>query len=255
MGHAPPEHRTAFITGGSSGIGRGLALWFARRGVRVFAAARRMEALTALSELASREGHHITPVHLDVTDTTATVRALEAADDQTGGIDLVIANAGIGSGGGGKRGSFQNAEPMIRTNVLGASATLYALLPRMLERGRGHLVGMSSLAALRGLPKSSAYSASKAFLSTLCESLRLDVEPLGLHVTCLQPGFIRSDLTAKHDRKLPYLLELDDAVEHMGRAILRGDAVFSFPWQLSMPLHTLRALPSRLYDGLARRVL
>ena len=247
-----PSYRSALITGASSGIGRALALWFARRGTIVRAAARRREALDTLVEEARSAGGRVLPFALDVTDTEATVRLVRTLDEECGGLDLVVANAGISVATDGRRLDWSDVERILHVNVLGAAATLSAALPAMVSRGRGHLVGVSSLASWRGMPRFSAYCGSKAFLSVFLEGLRVDLRRVGVRVTSIHPGYVKSEITAGREGRMTFLLETDDAADRMGRAILRGDRVFSFPWQLQLVARLVRGLPDGLFDRLAR---
>lgn len=245
---ADATYRTALITGASSGLGRELALWFARRGTRVFAAARRLEQLEALSREAEGLSGRVEPVALDVAQEEATLEQVRSLDARTGGLDLVVANAGVGDDTPATRLDWAVVKRTLDVNVTGAAATLCAALPQMVERGRGHLVGVASLAAYRGLPRMAAYSASKAFLSTFCESLRVDLQGTGVQVTCIYPGFVKSEMTAKNKPgSMPFLLETHDAVDRMGRAIERGQATFAFPWPTATASRLLKAMPDALY--------
>jgi short-subunit dehydrogenase len=245
-----PSYRNLVITGASSGLGRALALWFARRGSRVYAAARREEQLNSLQAEAAKGPGEVVPVRLDVAETDAVVAKLRALDDATpGGIDLVVANAGIGGKLNGARTEWADIDKMLRVNILGATATLSALAPRMAERKRGHLVGVASLAAWIVVPRFGTYGASKRYLQTFCAGLRLDLAPLGVRVTSINPGFVKSEMTAGNRFFMPFLLETDDAADRMGRAILRGDALFAFPWQTAW----LTRLGSFLPTGLISR--
>jgi short-subunit dehydrogenase len=143
---------------------------------------------------------------------------------------------------------------VLEVNVMGTAATLSAVLPQMVERKRGHLVGISSLAAFRGLPKDAAYSGSKAFLTTFMESLRVDLQGTGVRITCIHPGFVKSEMTAPNEHPMPFLLETQDAVERMARAITRGVPVYRFPWQMSAVMRVVKVLPDPLFDALGRRV-
>jgi short-subunit dehydrogenase len=247
-----PSYRSALITGASSGIGRALALWFARRGTIVWAAGRRHEALDTLVEEARSTGGRVLPFALDVADTEATVRLVRTLDEECGGLDLVVANAGISVATDGRRLDWSDVERILQVNVLGAAATLSAALPAMVSRGRGHLVGVSSLASWRGMPRFSAYCGSKAFLSVFLEGLRVDLRRVGVRVTSIHPGYVKSEITAGREGRMTFLLETDDAADRMGRAILRGDRVFSFPWQLQLVARLVRGLPDGLFDRLAR---
>jgi short-subunit dehydrogenase len=249
---AETTYRTALVTGASSGLGRGLALWYARRGVKVYAAARRREHLDALAQEARAANGHIEPVELDVADGDATVARVRELDDACGGLELIIANAGYGRESSGKRLDWDTVRQTIDVNVTGAAATLSAVLPRMVERKRGHLVGVASIAASRGLPRNAAYSASKSFLSIFLESLRVDLAGTGVRVTCLSPGFVKSEMTAQNKFPMPFLLETEDAVERMARAIQREDAEYVFPWQMAGAMGVLKLLPNALFDRLVR---
>lgn len=248
------NYRTALVTGASSGLGRGLALWLARSGVRVFASGRRVEQLQALADEARAAGATIEPVEMDVARTEETLARIRQLDADCGGLDLVVANAGVGGETHGKRLDWERVQHTIDVNVTGASATLCAVLPQMVERRRGHLVGIASLAAWRGLKGHAAYSASKSFLSTFMESLRVDLKDTGVRVTCIYPGFVKSEMTAKNRFPMPFLLETDDAADRMGRAILRGDTEFAFPWQIASVMKLVKTLPNPLFDATARRL-
>jgi short-subunit dehydrogenase len=244
--------RTALITGASSGLGRGLALHYAAKGVKVYAAARRTEQLETLKAEAKGE---IVPFTLDVSNGDATFEAVRKLDADSGGLDLVIANAGTADATSGKKIDWAKVKRIIDVNVTGAAATISGALPGMVERKRGHLVGVSSVSAIAGLPRLSTYAASKAFLSHFLESIRHDVAPLGIVVTVLQPGYIKTDLTAmRKPESMPYLMEFDDAIAHMTGAIDRGDDLYTFPWQMAVALKTAAALPSRLRSKAVKRI-
>jgi NADP-dependent 3-hydroxy acid dehydrogenase YdfG len=244
-------YRNALVTGASSGLGRSLATWLARRGVQVYAAARRTEALEVLK---GEVGSRILPVTLDVSDAELTRSRIGELDEASGGLDLVVANAGVGGETSGRRLDWNRVSRIIDVNVTGAVATLTAALPGMLARGRGHLVAVSSLAGRGAVPGYAAYCASKAWLSMFCECLRFDVEPKGLHVTVIHPGFVKTEMTANSKTWMPFLLEADDAADRMGRAIARRAKDFAFPWQLSLLQRLNLALPRPLYRLMASRL-
>jgi short-subunit dehydrogenase len=243
--------KNALITGASSGIGRGLAAHYAKAGVRVFAAARRTAQLESLK---AEAGSNIEPLTLDIADSDATEARVRALDKECGGLDLVIANAGIGEVSNGKRIAWEPISRMLKINVLGSAATICGALPGMVERGRGHVVGMSSSAALAAPPKMGAYSGTKAFLTRFLEGLRLDVEPLGLKVSIIQPGYVKSEMTASFKKPPPFLLETEDAVQRIVKAIGREERTFTFPWQVSLTLRTVKALPRPLSDAALKKM-
>ncbi|QRN99442.1 SDR family NAD(P)-dependent oxidoreductase [Archangium violaceum] len=251
---AEMSYRTALITGASSGLGRGLALWFGRRGVKVYAAARRRENLEALANEARAAGATVEPVELDVTNADTTLARIRELDDSCGGLELIVANAGAGIETNARRIKWEVVKQLIDVNVIGAAATLCAVLPRMVERKRGHVVGVASLAAYRGLGRNAAYSASKAYLSTFMESLRVDLKGTGVRVSCIYPGFVKSEMTAQNKFPMPFLLETEEAVELMAKAILRGEAEYAFPWQMASAMGLLKWMPNALFDATMRKM-
>lgn len=240
---------TALVTGASSGLGRGLALALAQKGEKVYAAARRKAELDELA----KENPNIVPMVLDVGDADRahdSIAALDAKDP----LDLVIANAGIGGMTPGKQLDWKLVKRILEVDLLGAVATLAAPLPGMLERKRGHLVGISSIAAWRGLPKSSAYSGAKAGFSTFLESLRVDLRDTGVHVTTIHPGFVRTPMNANPKNPVPFIIETDVAVRIMMRAIEKKKPTCAFPLPLVAGATWLPFLPRAVYEFLASKM-
>lgn len=247
------QPRSVFITGASSGLGRGLALHYARAGATVHAAARRgaeLEALVAESARGAAPGR-VVPVVLDVTHADAQVAAIERAQEDAGGaLDLVIANAGVGAPTRGKRMEWREVKRILDLDVTAACVTLAAALPAMVERGAGTVVAMSSLAAFRGLPGSAAYCAGKAALRVFMESLRVDLRGTGVRALTILPGWVKTELTASNRFRMPLLMELDDAVAVMAKGIARGDAELGFPPPMAAAARALGALPRAIYEPL-----
>ncbi len=241
--------RTAWISGASSGIGEALARKLAGQGVEVILSARRRDLLEELAASIVASGGRARVEPLDVSDPVATVEALRRSDDEVGGIDLVIANAGIGVSHWAGALEWEDCSDTLSVNVDGAVASLVALLPRMVERRRGHLVGISSLAGYRGLPKSAAYSASKAFLMAFLESLRVDLRGTGVAVTDVRPGFVRTPLTA-NGGSLPFLVEVDAAADRILAGVVGRRRVVAFPWPLVLAVRLSRIVPGWLWDRL-----
>ena len=252
------------ITGASSGIGRALALELAQRGARLGLLARRSEALAEIvreidarscREHAAGESKRPTALSLfgDVQDAQSTKAAVERLRAELGPVDVLIANAGIATTSDAASLDPEEVARVINTNVIGAANSVAAVLPVMLERGSGHLVVISSLAGYRGLPKSAAYCASKAALSAFFESLRLDLEPRGINVTIIHPGFIKTPLTAGRSANMPFLMELDDAVQKIVSVIERRKKSYAFPWQLASIVRAGMIMPNFMYDWISRR--
>jgi len=241
------------ITGASSGIGRGLALELARRSARVGLIARRADALAELvREIEAANGKAIA-LPADVMDEDSLRTAADRLRSTFGPIDLLVANAGVGATVDGAELKGSGVADVINVNVLGAANSVEAVVPEMVKRGSGQLVVISSLAAYRGLPKSAAYCASKAAVSAFFESLRLDLQPRGIDVTIIHPGFIKTPLTEGRQAQMPFMMELDDAVAKIVGAIERRKKSYAFPWQLASIVRAGLVMPNFMYDWFSRR--
>jgi short-subunit dehydrogenase len=239
-----------FLTGASSGIGRSLALRLAAGGEAVAAVARRKPRLDELVAEIEGKGGRARAVECDVTDRLRVREAVAEAESTLGPVDRLVANAGGGDATFADRFEAAQVERVIALNVIGTANCIEAVLPGMLARGRGHLVAVSSLAAYRGLPTAGAYSAAKAALSNLMESLRVELRPRGVDVTLLLPGFVRTRPSKGRRKGKPFELELEDATRRMHAAILDRRARYAFPAPLVFALNLVRLLPARLSDRL-----
>src|SRR5262245_37658001 len=220
--------KVVLITGASSGIGRALAMEFAREGAKVGVLARREERLRQLcDEIRSASGTAECAV-ADTSDRTAIQTALRALTEKFGLCDIIVANAGIGDLNTATDLNVPGAERVIRTNLLGPMYAFEAVLPDMLRRGSGHLVGVSSVAAFKGLPTAAAYCASKAGLNAYLESLRISLRSKNIAVTTICPGFVRTEMTAKNPKML-WVLEADVAASKIVRAVGQKKKVYCFP--------------------------
>jgi short-subunit dehydrogenase len=243
----------ALVTGASEGIGLAVAKRLTARGFEVWLAARREALLAEVARGIAKAGGIAHPYRLDVTDPDRTVEAVAALDDEVGGFDLVVANAGVGEYEPAARMSWPVTRAMLMTNIVGAIATLTPFVPRMLARGRGHLVGISSLAA--DIPVGAAvYGATKAALTYFLLTLRPEVVHRGVHVTAVHPGFVRTAMTAKNTTPMPLLLEPEAAAAIIDRAIRRKVALLRFPWRMGLVVRLARLLPRPLREALARRL-
>jgi short-subunit dehydrogenase len=245
--------KVVMITGASSGIGRGLALEIAARGGHLGLVARRVDLLNEIVDQARARKVKAVAATADVRDVEAVREAADRFRAELGPIDILIANAGIGTADHAARLTPEHASNVIGINVLGAVNSVAAVLPEMVERKQGRLVAISSLAAYRGLAKSAAYCASKAALSAYFESLRIDLRHTGVGVTIIHPGFIKTPLTAGREAKMPYLMELDDGVKKIVWAIEREKKTYAFPWQLATIVRATMLMPVSMYDWIAER--
>ena len=244
--------KVVLITGASSGIGRALAVELARRSASVGLLARREAELLKVAEEVERAGGRALVLKADVRDTEQVKAAVARAEGLWGGVDVLVANAGVAAVKSGGELSAGEVADLITINFLGAVNAVTAVVPGMTRRGGGHLVAISSLASYRGLPKSAAYSASKAAMSTFFESLRVDLRRSGILVTTIHPGFIRTPLTAGR-KVLPFLVEPDVAARKIVRAIEQRRKTYAFPWQLAGLARLGKLMPTALYDRIASR--
>jgi short-subunit dehydrogenase len=247
------EAKRIIITGASSGIGRAISLEYALRGARLVLAARRADALDVVVREARARGAVAHAVALDVTDPKAPSRLLAAADEAFGGVDTVIMNAGIGYPAFAASLRAEQTGQVTRVNYLSAVAMISAVLPRMLAAKRGQIVAISSLAAFRGMPGSGAYSASKAALTVLMESLRTELRSSGVVVTTIFPGFVRTPMTDRNEFRMPFLLEPDVAARRIVAAIEKGRTDYRFPRRLSLLVRLSALAPNWLHDRVVSR--
>ncbi len=244
----------AIITGASSGIGLALARELSSRGYALALLARRGELLAQIA----RELPHATAIVCDVGERKAVEEAVRQGEQALGGLfDVAIANAGVGIPTWASTFSTDDAEQVIRVNLLGTVYLFGAVVPGMVERGTGRFAGIASIAGLRGLPSAGAYSASKAGMQAFLEASRIELAPFGVHVTIVNPGFVKTAMVEKHGDRLPFLVQAPRAARMIADGIERGAREVEFPLPMSMLMRTARLVPNALYDklvsGYARR--
>jgi NAD(P)-dependent dehydrogenase (short-subunit alcohol dehydrogenase family) len=238
-----------FITGASSGIGEALAVYYAAQGATLGLVARRAEFLQGLNERLGG-GHACYP--LDVTDAAALHDAAGDFMRRFGAPHIVIANAGVSAG------TLTECEEdlavfrrVMDINVFGMAATFAPFIPALKAAGgERRLVGIASVAGIRGLPGAEAYSASKAAAIAYLESLRLEMRPYGIKVVTIAPGYIETPMTAVNPYRMPFLLPAARAAARFASAIERGVTYTVIPWQMGVVAKCLRLLPNCLYDRL-----
>ena len=243
-----PQLGKLFITGASSGIGQALAAHYAAQGAQLGLCARRGQAL---QELAARWPGQIDCYPLDVTDAAALRAAAEDFIDRRGIPDAVIANAGISMGTLSEHAEDLEAMRRIMdTNFFGMAATFSPFIASMRHAGHGRLVGIASVAGIRGLPGSEAYSASKAAAISYLESLRVELHGSGVKVVTVCPGYIRTPMTDVNRFPMPFLMSADAAAPRFARAIDQGRSYVVVPWQMGVVARLMRLLPNAVYDRL-----
>jgi len=250
----PPKH--VVITGASSGIGAALAEAFAREGARLTLFGRNAERLEAVAGRCKTWGVEPWLRVADVTD-EAVMRHLLAVCDQETPIDIVIANAGIGGSDAMAATSGEDAGvvgDVLRTNVLGVTNTVAPLVSRFHTRKRGHIVIVSSLAGLIGLPDTPAYSASKAAVRTYGHALRRLFAGSGVKVTVVCPGFVETPMGANLPFRGPFTWSADRAAVYILRGLERGKREIIFPFPLALAMGLATYLPMSVADVILRRV-
>ncbi|MEC9011812.1 MAG: SDR family NAD(P)-dependent oxidoreductase [SAR324 cluster bacterium] len=239
--------KSILITGASSGIGRALAFEFSRRGYALGLCARRLELLESLREELGRETQ-VAIAKLDVADLERVPEVLHKQADELGGVQIVIANAGVGERSYPGEGTFHLDSKVIEINVLGAMATIDAGTEILKKEGGGQIVGISSVAGFRGLSTTPAYSASKAALSTYMEGIRNNLKQHKIAVTVLNPGFIDTPINT-HRKSRPFLISAEKGASLMADMIEKkvwSSTVPVWPWALITNL--MRLLPERLWS-------
>jgi short-subunit dehydrogenase len=229
-----------------------MGIELARRGASVGLLARRGEVLEDIVDGIAKAGGRGLALPADVTDPRAVRGAVSEIRRTFGPIDIMVANAGINVNTFVPDLDETKIADLMNVNVLGVVNSVSAVLPEMVQRGSGHLVANSSLAAYRGLPKSAAYCASKAAVSSFFEAIRIDLRGSGVDVTTIYPGFVKTPLIASI-RRTPYVMELDYAVSKIVRAIEKRKIGYSFPWQLATMARACKLLPTPMYDWFAER--
>lgn len=241
--------RLVFITGASSGIGQALALRFSRAGYRLALVARRTSEVQswALAQGISAERYEI--YSADVSDPQSIVAAGRACITSQGLPDVVIANAGISIGmDTAAREDLDVMAQTFATNNTGLAATFHPFVDAMVARGAGALVGIGSVAGIRGLPGHGAYCASKAAVIAYCESLRGELRSAGVKVVTLCPGYIDTPLTQKNRYAMPFLMQPDAFADQAFRAIEAGVSYRVIPWQMGVVAKLMRLLPNVVFD-------
>lgn len=244
---------SVWCTGAGKGIGRAVAFQLAAAGASVAASARTSQDLESLADEARAIGGTVVPVAVDVTDPVAVEDAYARAEAAVGPLDLVILNAGTHIPMSATSFSIETVRTLVETNIMGAVHGLAAVLPRFIERKRGHIAVVSSIAGYRGLPTAAAYGATKAALINMCEALKPELDAVGVRITVINPGFVRTPLTDKNTFDMPFLMEVDAAADRIVRGLRRESFEITFPRRFTWFLKVLRCLPYRLYFPLIRR--
>jgi hypothetical protein len=243
--------RLVFITGASSGIGQALAARYAQAGYRLALVARRVAETEAWVREQGLTADQALVYAGDVAQPDSIIAAARRCIEAQGLPEVVIANAGISVGmDTAEREDLDTLRDTFATNNVGLAATFHPFIDGMRRRRHGTLVGIASVAAIRGLPGHGAYCASKAGVVAYCESLRGECRPHGIRVVTLLPGYVATPLTARNRYPMPFLMQPGDFADRAFRAIESGASYRVIPWQMAIVAKLLRLLPNPLFDKL-----
>ncbi len=242
--------KRVWITGASTGIGEALARRMAQSGADVVVSARSAGRLAALADAG---GGRIVSWPLDVTDHAAVQAAVQGIEAQLGPIDIAVINAGTHQPVAAAEFTTDGLRQLMEVNLFGAAACLEAMMPRMIARRRGRIAVVASVAGYRGLPTSAYYGASKAALINLTESLKFDLDRVGVTMQLINPGFVRTPLTDRNEFPMPFLISAEQAAERIARGLAGSGFEIAFPTRFALLMKLLRLLPYRLYFRLVAR--
>ena len=242
-------NKLVFITGASSGIGQALALRFYQAGWNVALVARRTQAIHDWAQSQQLDSKRYGVYGADVAQTDSIVQAGQDCIAAQGLPDLVIANAGVSIGvDSAMREDIDVFCETLMINNVGVVATFHPFINGMKARGSGVLVGIASMAAIRGLPGHGAYCASKAGVVAYCESLRGELRGTGVQVSTILPGYIATPLTSHNTYSMPFLLQPAEFANRAYRAMVAGNSYCVIPWQMGIVAKIMRLLPNALFD-------
>ena len=246
-------NRSAWVTGAGKGIGRALARRLSEDGWLVHASARTITDLESLS--AECPEGSIIPHVLDITDETGTREVLRAIEKHSGVPNLAVLNAGTHVPNAASELKIKPFRDLMETNYMGTVSSLVLVQEMMRKQGQGHIAVVASLAGYRGLPAASAYGASKAALINMCEALTPELAMMGIKLQLVNPGFVETPLTDKNDFKMPFLIPVDTAVNHIVDGLSGNRFEITFPWKLAILMRFLRMLPNPVFFAITKRMV
>ncbi len=249
-----PADGCAWITGASSGIGKGVALELARRGWTVAITARRAAELEAVAREGEGSSGRIVAHVCDVTDSEAVKRTVAAIERAHGPVALAFLNAGIAPYVRAPDIDLSAFRQVVDVNIMGVVNGLSAVMPGMAERKCGQIAVNASIAGYGGLPRSAAYGATKAAMINMCEALKFDCDRLGLTLQVVNPGFVETPLTGKNDFPMPFLMKNEDAARRICDGFATGGFEITFPRRFAWMLKAVNLLPYPLYFAIIGRL-
>lgn len=254
---ASPKDGVAWITGGTSGIGRAVALELLRRGYKVAVTAHSFDLLEQwIAERPEWHGYrdNIFKYACDVTDGAAMAQTVASIIADHGAISLALLNAGTYAPVDGSNLQFQTFRNTLEVNYMGVINGLIPVVEHMKARGKGHVAITGSVTSYAGLPTAAAYGPTKAALNSLAQSLKFDFDRMNIRLQIINPGFVRSELTARNAFKMPGIINAWDAARRIARGFERGGFEIRFPRRLVWPLSIVSLLPYPLYFWIVKKI-
>ncbi|MCJ7802294.1 MAG: SDR family NAD(P)-dependent oxidoreductase [Candidatus Marinimicrobia bacterium] len=246
-------NKIVFITGASSGIGEYVAYEYAKQGATIGLAARRNDLLETISTKCKELGGKPIIYKCDVSDQSAIKKAIDNFIIKSGGIDIVIANAGISGKVKLANGNSDEINRMLSINILGVTNTILPALPTMIKQKSGRIVVLSSIAGFRGLPGRSSYSASKVAVRFMANSWRSSFVNDGISFTTICPGFVDTEMTNKHKYHMPFLMNVDVFAQKMVKAIENKKKTYVAPWQWRLIIPLIKIVPEWFINFVASK--
>jgi short-subunit dehydrogenase len=242
------------VTGASSGIGKALAEHYYYQGHTLFISARREEKLKEIAKGLEKKANKCYFQKCDVASKEDTAQMVANAIEKMGSIDLAILNAGVG-----RAGSFAELDTQIfrytfDINLFGVLHAMESIIPIMKNQGAGKIAAVSSMADVRGIPHSAAYSSSKAALTKVLEAARIELKPLNIEVVTIRPGFVESEMTQQNKFKMPLLMPVERAVKIIARGLAKHKAYVNFPYRTNSVAEFMRIIPNGWYEFIMGRV-
>jgi short-subunit dehydrogenase len=244
--------RVAWVTGAGTGIGRALAKRLATSGFVVAASAR---TARDLDSLAAEVPGRITAFQLDVTDAKAADATGRAIESALGPVSLAVLNAGSYFPTTAAKFSVENFRKTVDLNLMGVVNCMGPIVPSMVGRRDGHIAVMGSLTGFVGLPTAASYGATKAAINSMAEAFRPDFEQYGVTITVINPGFVKTPATDKNRFPMPFLMDAEEAIDHIMRGLEQKRFAINFPWQMAAGVKLLASLPAWAKFGITKRMI
>jgi len=254
LGSMKLQGKTIILTGASGGIGYELSKLLAKERVKLALLARRENILQELAEKLKNSGSDILPLRCDVSQKDEAKEACLEVKSHFGHVDIAILNAAVSHRAGADDHDVEIGKHIFEINVFGILNFIGELLPDLKQRRSGVIVGVSSLSDCRGFPWSGFYNASKAAVTSLLESLRVELKEYNIKVVTVKPGFVQTPMTEGNRYHMPFIMSADRAARLILRGLKKEKRVIQFPWPTVAGAWLLRSMPGSLFERIAGRI-